>query len=126
VDFLQPSRLRKDAFPEKVDNHRQHGANEEEPEEVTVHCPLGEETARAKGAPDHAGVEVGAGEGAGEAVGGFFGADVWNMVESPVEDRDLAKTADDDADRLYEEKVTRGNLGDYQLSDVSRWCLSIV
>lgn len=125
MDFLQPRRLGKDAFPEKVDNHRQHGANEKEPEEVTVHCPWGEETAWAEGAPNHAGVEVGAGEGAGEAVRGIFSADIWDMVEGPVEDGDLAKTADNDADGLHEEKVTRGNLGYYQLSDGPRQCLSI-
>lgn len=51
-----------------------------------VYGALGEEAARAQSAPYHAGVEVSAGEGAGEAVGGTFGADAWDVGEGPVED----------------------------------------
>lgn len=86
VDLFQPRGAREEALPEHVDDDRQRGADEEEPQQVPVHGALGEEAARAQGAPYHAGVEVGAGEGAGEAVGGVFGADPRDVVEGPVED----------------------------------------
>lgn len=56
---------------------------------------------------------MGAGERTGEAVGGLFGADARDVVEGPVEDRDLPEATDDEAYRLDEEEVPRGNLGKF-------------
>lgn len=86
VDLPQPCGAGKNALTQHVDDDWQRGADEEEPQQVPVHGALGEEAAWAQGAPHHAGVEVGAGERAGEAVGGVLGADVGDVVEGPVED----------------------------------------
>lgn len=111
VDFPQPCVTVEDALAEHVDDDRQRGADEEEPQQVPVHGALGEEAARAQGAPNHAGVEAGAEEGAGEAVGGLLGAGAGDVVEGPVEDRHLAEAADDEPHRLDEEEVLGWKLG---------------
>lgn len=111
MDLSQPCGAGEDALAEHVDDDWERGADEEEPQQVPVHGALGEEPARAQGAPHHAGVEVGAGERAGEAVGGLLSADVRDVVEGPVEDRDLAEATDDEAHRLDEEEVLGWNLG---------------
>lgn len=45
-----------------------------------------------------------------ESIGRFGGANIWYMVESPVQHRDLGNSTDNQAHRLHEEQVTRGNL----------------
>lgn len=111
VDLPQPCGTGKDALAEHVDDDWQCRADEEEPQQVPVHGTLGEEAAWAQGAPHHAGVEVSAGERAGEAVGGLFCADIRDVVEGPVEDRDLAEATDDETHRLDQEEVPGWNLG---------------
>lgn len=80
MDLPQPRGAGEHAPAQHVHDDRQRGADEEEPQQVPVHGALGEEAARAQGAPYHARVEVGAGEGAGEAVRGGFCADSRDVV----------------------------------------------
>lgn len=89
----------------------QDAAEQEEVEQAVVSRARREEAARADGAPDDAGVEVRAREGAREAVGGGGGADSWDVGEGPVDDADLAEGGDGDADELDEEERACGNLG---------------
>lgn len=97
MDFLQPLGLGEDSLPHQVDDHGQDGANEEEPQQRAVHRTIGKESTGSESTPNHAGVEVRTREGAREAVGGVCGADLWDVVESPVENGDLTQRTDDEA-----------------------------
>lgn len=97
----------------------QDAAEQEEVDQAVVGGARREEAARADGAPDDVGVEVGAREGAREAVGGGGGADVWDVIEGPVDDADLAEGGDGEADELDEEERACGDLGD--VSELGCW-----
>lgn len=116
VDPSQPCGAGENALAEHVDDDWQQGADKEEPQQISVHGALGEEATWTQSAPHHAGVEVGAGKRAGEAVGGLLSADVRDVVEGPVKDRDLAEATDDETHRLDEEEVPGWNLGDFVIS----------
>lgn len=101
VDLGQPLHLREDPLPQEVDGNRENSTDEEEPEQRPIQCSLLEEPTGAKSAPDHATVEVSTRKGAREAVGcGLWVADIGDMIQGPVEDGNLAKSTDDEANNL--------------------------
>ena len=97
---------------EQVDRNGEDSAEDEKVQQSGVAHLAGEVAARAYSAPDQAGVEVSAGEGAGEVVNSVRSADTFDVSECPGQYAGGAECSGNHADTLHEEETTRGNLGD--------------
>lgn len=109
VDFAEDAGLAA-AATDEPDEDRGDEADGEGPDEGSVEGAGAEEALRADDAPEDAAVEVHAGDGAGEAVDGFGGADFGDVGEHPVQDADLDDARDEGGGDLDLEEEFGGDL----------------